>query len=200
MGAPRAFLPCLLPAALACFLAGGCCSLEPTPSDWENVGLYRTPRQSFRTFQVALAEDVPALGHRSFSLRFMAENQLSGLAWRVLVDQLETELPFFSCIAGAEVTGQESLGPDRERLTAEVTVLFSTYRFWIDFVREDYWEAWRGDELLSDDSAAWGEMIDAEGEKVRITLPTYGEYEAGDATELRVGREWKIDAFGTFET
>jgi len=196
----RRLVSLLLLALPAAPTLAGCCTFHPAPADWLAVG-YRSPAQCFHTFRTAVATDQLELEYRSLSSHFKHENRLDQLSYRVFRDQLAKENPWFHCLGKARVVEEQELGPDRARIVAEVDVLFVHRRFEIDFVREDFFETFSGEEGLLDESAAWSDLVRAapDAEHVRVEVPTHGEFGLDQLTEVRVGREWKIDGFAALE-
>ncbi len=194
----------LLVAALACAAAGafsGCCGVEPRPGDWLSVG-FRSPTQCFHTYRNAVAADQLALEYRCLSSDFKRRNELSQLAYREFRDELEGRFPWFGCLAKARIVEEQAFPPDRHRIVAEVKVLFARRRFVVDFVREDFQEVFSGEEDLLDESVAWADLVreaPQDPESLEVSVPTFGEFGLADVTEVRVGREWKIDGFGEAE-
>lgn len=184
---------------LALFAAttSGCCSLTPGPKDWLDVG-FRSPAQCFHTFQVAIASEELDLEYRCLSSGFKRRNRLSQLALRELHDELESEMPWFRCISKAQVLEEHAISAERHLLIAEVSVFFHTQRFQVMLVREDFYETYRGAELLFDDAASWSELVRTDPDDpgtLEARVPSHGEFDPALVTELRVGREWKIDDF-----
>lgn len=190
----RAFL-------LAAFVLSGCCGVEPRPADWLGTG-FRSPAQCFHTYRCAVAQDQLALEYRCLSSAFKERHQLSQLAYREFRDELEGRFPWFDCLAKARIVEEQAFPPDRHRVLAEVKVLFMRRRFVVDFVREDFVEVFSGEEDLLDENAAWGDIVreaPQDPQSLQVSLPTYGEFGLTDVTEVRVGREWKIDGFAEAE-
>ena len=191
----------LLAALLLAALLPGCCGVEPAPEDWLDVG-FRSPAQCFRTYRSAVADDQLALEYRCLSGAFKRRQGLSQLAYREFRDELADENPWFGCLAKARILREQSLGPDRHRIEAEVKVLFVRRRFVVELVREDFFEVFAGAEDLIDEAAEWSDLVGEsprDPQVLQVAVPTYGEFPLGVVTEVRVGREWKIDGFASAE-
>ena len=183
---PTAGLATLVLAAAGS--ATGCCATRPTPSDWLAVG-YRSPEQTVATFRTAVAADQPDLEYRCLSSGFRRERGGSQLAYREFRAALLAEHPEIRRLAGADLEPTRELGDGRAEVVAVVSTLFVTARVRFELVREDYWELWRGRTLLADGLADFAALATPP----EIHLPPEAA-SAGAFTELRVGREWKIDA------
>jgi hypothetical protein len=74
----------------------------------------------------------------------------------------------------------------------------------LDLAREDFCEAWAGDEKLGDEAAPFGDRTGLQKDDQGRTW-IYGQFPlpsglaVGRVTELRFGREWKIDGFEVVE-
>lgn len=185
-----------LTAALASL--PGCLS-APKTSDWIAVG-FRAPEQTFRTFQTAVRADAPELEYRCFSSEFVRRNGLSKLAWREAREELREREPLLRVgIGSAEIVGD-----------AKITGRFATLdadafgrRVRVQLVREDFGEVWAGAELAYDETLDFarstGIQEAGDGRRLvfgRVTLP---RDETRAVTEVRVGREWKIDGISEAE-
>lgn len=168
--------------------SAGCCAARPAPADWLAVG-FRSPDQTVATFRTAVAADQPDLEYRCLSSRFRRTHGGSQLAYREFRAALLAEHPEIKRLGGAELEPARELGEGRAEVLAEVSAFFRTARVRFELVREDYWEMWRGAELLADGRADFAAMATPP----EIQLPPEAAA-AGEFTELRVGREWKIDA------
>jgi len=191
-------MPCLVPALLI-LLGGslaGCRLAPPTPDAWLAVG-FRTPRQSFATFQTGLRADLPDLEYRSLSQELKSAEGLNQLAYRTFREELFDEHPWLRYAAKAHVTGESRLAPDRVRLVARVDVFAFSRSFTVDLVREDYYEVFEDGELLEDGFASFPRSASspAEGELV-LRLPLASGADVTRLSEVRAGREWKIASFG----
>lgn len=173
-----------------------CCLFVRPPDARELLATgFRTPEQTLRTFQVGWRADEPDLELRCFSSGFRARNQLSKLTYREFRDRLVAAQPFLRLgIADAELDGP----PERrgDRMFARATTHGRTLEF--ELVRDEFVEAWAGGERVADSYAPFADHHTIE------TLPEGGRRfwgyaalppgaDAEQLTELRVGREWKID-------
>jgi hypothetical protein len=183
----------------------GACVCPPSPEDVLQIG-FRTPEQAFRTFQTATRLDDPDLELRCFSSGFRERNQISQLTWRVGREDLYRRQPWLRVgIVGAEVIEREVREP-RARLRIDTAA--GDYQ--VDLVREDFAEGWAGGERVFDvelggaDRPPWekttGVQRDAENSDWfygRVELPA--GVDGGALTDVRFGREWKIDGVTPLE-
>jgi hypothetical protein len=175
------------------------CVCPPAPADVLAVG-FRTPEQAFRTFQTAVRLDDPDLELRCFSLGFRARHQISQLTWREARAELYARRPWLRAgIAGARI---EAL--DEGRGTARLTVGTAAGEYGVILVREDFAEAWSGGERVLDDGLDWRTATGVQdgqggGRWIfgRVALPP--GVDGARITDLRFGREWKIDDVGALE-
>ena len=187
-------------SVLAGLVLGACCVTPPSAKEFLAIG-FRTPEQAFKTFQIAVRADDPSLEYRCFSSRFLAANHVSKLAWREYREQLAREHPFLKKgLADAEIRGTVERHGDRARLVA--TSHGVDIRF--DMVLDDFTEVWTGKSALVDESVEFGEhagiQTGADGRRWiygRIEIPPGPDL--ADVTELRLGREWKIDGLSTID-
>ncbi len=182
--------------ALAACLALACCAVRPPAAlDLVDAG-FRDPERTFRSFRAALAADVADLEYRCWSLQFRRDNQLSFFAYAEGREQLLESRPWLRLFANAEVEKSERLAPDLHRLEASVL----GRRFEVLLVREDFYELWSEDGLVTDGDADWEASIEfLPGEAAQATIPLEPGIETDAVTELRLGREWKIEALGELE-
>jgi hypothetical protein len=185
-------------ALLAAGLAGACVT-PPTPAQILAVG-FRTPEQAFHTFQTATRLDDPDLELRCFSVGFRARNQLSQLTWREGRAELYAKKPWLRAgIAGARIVDVRiDAGCARLRIDT------AGGDYTLDLVREDFVEGWAGTERVLDDEVDWSVAIAEQrgfSERPwilgRVQLPA--DVAAKSITDLRFGREWKIDSVGPLE-
>jgi len=177
-------------------LALGACVCPPTARDRFAVG-FRSPEQCFGSFQTAVRADDPGLERRCLSARFIAENGLSEIAYRMFWDELTRKEPFLrKGIADAEASAPAEVRGDRARMR-----LASHGRnLVVDLAREDFCEAWGGDQKLADETAPFRERtgIQPGNDGTRWfygRMPLAAGLDEQRVTELRFGREWKIDGF-----
>lgn len=191
-----------LAVALAASTFVGCWVAPPRVADLLAVG-YRTPEQAFRTFQTAVRADEPELEYRCFSADFRNRNGISKLVWREAREKLREQFPFLR----KGITEAEPIEPLEVRGDhARLRVATHSYVIEIGFVREDFVEAYAGSELWFDSSIAFADQVRIQtasdgGRWIygQCALPS-GAGAVPDFTELRFGREWKIDSFESIDT
>ena len=195
MLAGRALALLLAPVA-----ALACCVAPPQARDLLAVG-FRTPEQAFASFQTAVRADDPGLLRRCLSADFVARNRLSEQVFRTFWEKLEKDEPLLrKGVADAEPKGPAEVRADRARIRAKS----HGKELLVELVREDFCEAFAGDEKIVDEAAPFrertGVQTAADGSPWiygRMVLPP--GVAAERVTELRVGREWKIDSFAVEE-
>jgi len=186
----------LAAAALILGTAPSCCLFVRPPDARELLATgFRTPEQTLHTFQVGWRADEPDLELRCFSSGFRARQQLSKLTYREFRDRLLAAQPFLRLgIADARLDGP----PERrgDRAFARATTHGHTLEF--ELVLDDFVEAWAGGERVTDTYAPFADHHTLEtlpdGARrfwVYAALPPGAD--AAQVSELRVGREWKID-------
>lgn len=180
--------------ALALTLPGAAACVCPPEADVILDLGFRSPEQTFLTFQTGMRGDLPRLEYACLSGDFRARNSISQLAYREFRDR---ELSHWGRrgIVDAEITGREQLSPRAVRLICTS----HGERFELIFVREDFAQVYAGEQLLHDESLSnrstlLGEEPRADGGRELFAITTLPP-SAGDApvTELRIGSEWKID-------
>jgi len=187
-------------ALLALTWISGCCVAPPRAQDLLAIG-FRSPTQAFTTFQTAVRADDPGLLRRCFSSRFIGQNGLSEQVFREYWDRLRKEEPLLrKGLADATLAAEPLVHRERARLLA------STHgrSLVVDLLLEDFCEAWDGDRKLADEAASFAERTGVqEGPDGNLwfygRLPFPALLHPERITELRVGREWKIDDFGWVE-
>jgi hypothetical protein len=190
----------LASALLLGLAAPACCVEPPRARDLLALG-FRTPEQTFATFQTAVRADDPGLERRCLSADFVARNGLSGFVFLKFWEDLEKDHPFLrKGIADARLEAPAAVGRTRARIAA----LTHGRRIEIELVREDFCEAWSGGEKKADEAAPFGERTGvqdgADGSRwIYGRMPLPEGIEAARITELRFGREWKIDGFEVVE-
>ena len=178
-----------LPAALVL----ACCLSPPPAQDLLAVG-FRSPAQTFRSFQTALRADLPSLEYRCFSAAFKERQQgLTELGWREFRERLFDEQPYLKYAAKAEILETRTLPDGRVRITAEVDTLFADQVFEVEFVAEEFYETRDAEGLLEDDYVPWTEVASLQGERLILVVPAPEGTALEEITEFRAGREWKID-------
>ncbi|MEM7308717.1 MAG: hypothetical protein AAF682_18690 [Planctomycetota bacterium] len=176
--------------AFAAFVGGSCLAPEPTPEDWLGYG-FRRPEDTFRAFLTALAGDRPELEYRCLSNALKKREGGNLLGYLVLRDQLFDDMPWLKAAARAEVEEVEYFGPDLAQVTARVDWLFWDEVFTVVLVREEYYELRADGELVGDDYYPF-EPVNADGYTV-IRVPAAEDFAPDELSEVRLGREWKID-------
>ena len=185
--------------ALACL--AGCWTSPPTADEVRAIG-FRTPEQAFRTFQTAvrLEPPDPGLELRCFSAGFRERNGASQLMWREVREQLFDRNPWLRAgIAGARI-GRSEPAQGGWFLSVEA----KGQRGAVFLVREDFAEVWAGGERVVDDPVDWpratGVQDAGSGDRSLYGRATLGaNIDPAAVTELRLGREWKIDDFALLE-
>ncbi len=178
-------------SALILALASSCVT-TPKPAEVLACG-FRDPEQCFRTFQVAVRADEPALEYRCFSTRFRAENHLSQWAWRELREGLWGQFGMRWAVATAKV--QEPVVVRGNE--AELVVGALGKRVHLRFIREDFGELWNGTERVSDSAADFPRQSGTqEGRWFYGQVEMPPGIDSAKVTEMRLGREWKLDEIG----
>lgn len=172
---------------LACCLAP-----EPEPDDWRAYG-FRGPETTFRSFLTALAGDRPELEYLCLSQDLKEREGGNLLGYLEFRDELKRSMPWLKAAARAEIERVEPRGPDRARIEARVDWLFWDESFTVELVAEDFYEYWSDGERVED--GYHGFALRPEGESVLMAVPAPEEVDLAEITELRGGREWKIDDF-----
>jgi hypothetical protein len=168
-------------------LAG--CTTLPTPAEMLSFG-FRSPGQCFQAFQLAVRADLPAQEYRCFSQHFRSENHLSQFAWREFREQLWSQFGSRWAVARAKPTGPIRIHGAR----AEFEVEALGRKVHLAFVCEDFGELWSGAEQLSDDALDFETHTGTqEGGLFYGQVPMPQGSEPAKVTEMRLGREWKLD-------
>ena len=171
----------------------GCLS-GPTEEAWLGVG-FRSPEQAFATFQTGMRAELPDLEYRCLSGGLKTREGVSQLGYREFRRELFAAQPWLKLAARAEIVRREELGPGHVRLHAEVETWFKDVEFALDFVREDYWELYAGAERVADDVADWGRLVRERGDDLDVRVPRPPQLTLEELSEVRAGREWKIERF-----
>lgn len=182
----------LLPALWVTALAG--CLSAPSEEAWLAVG-FRSPEQTFASFQTGLRAELPDLEYRCLSGAMKRDQRVSQTGYREFRSELFGARPWLKLAAKAEVVRREELGPGRVRLHAEVDTWFQDVEFAVDFVREDYYELYVGSERVADDLADWQRIVRERGDDLDVRVPRPADRSLEELSEIRAGREWKIDGF-----
>lgn len=186
----------------------GCLTPHPTAADWLDIG-FRTPEQTFGTWQTAFATDSEDLEYRCLSVAMKQRLGIDSATYRIARDELLRSVPGLKRVAAAEIRRAWALTEERWRLVAQVEFLWIDRFIQVDLVREEFFELYRGDRrvldglidfdaiVVLDDSTEppilWAgvDAADPLGLAPAVTPAT--------VDELRVGREWKIDALVSLE-
>ncbi len=181
------------------WLLSACCVSPPLVDDWMKVG-FKAPVQTIETFRTAVRADAPDLEYRCFSAGFRQRNRISKLTWREAREELRGKYPWLRRgLSDMSVEGAAHLVGDH----AEALCVTHGQHIRIGLVREDFAELWSGDRLLSDEPD-----VDFQRQTLRQNDPEGHVWFYGyailpgvdpDVTEVRVGREWKIDSFESVE-
>jgi hypothetical protein len=188
----------VLVAAWALMLGG--CLAAPRSEDWLAVG-FRTPEQTFRTFQTGLRAGLPDLEYRCLSSGFKqragGEGQVgfSQAVYREFRSELFRRQPLLKLAARACIRETQPRGADRVRVLAEVDTWPFDEVFAVDFVREDYYELWVGGKRVADDTVDWGRIARTDQGELEVRVPLPPDLRGSEVGELRAGHEWKIDGF-----
>ena len=170
------------------------CLAPPTNEAWLDVG-FRTPEQTFRTFQTALRADYEDLEWRCLSGELKRRHRLSQIAYRQFRQELFRSQPWLKWAAKAEIRAVHPLGPDRCRLVAEVDTFLGGSVFSVEMRREGYYELYVGDDEPWDDSVAFREMFALRDGRLDVVVPMPEDVPLEAVELLAAGREWKISDF-----
>lgn len=168
------------------------CVSAPEAKDWLAIG-FRSPEQTFATFQTAVRADEPGLEYRCLSSHFVSG--ISNLAYREFRQELRRENPLLrKGLADAELESPPEIRGDR----AVVVARSHGRRIRFELVLEDYAQMWAKDELVVDEALSFQRATGAQRAEdgrawIYGRLPLPADRDARDITELHFGREWKID-------
>ncbi len=117
------------------------------------------------------------------------------LAFRELSDRY----PWLRYLSKAEVVEQTEIDPNRIEFLCHIEVLFKTTRIRIGFIREDFYDLYRGAELIGGDLQPFDRVTrPADSQNGRTGLAAWVPLPTGTSpdqiTEVRIGREWKVDS------
>ena len=192
----------LLPGLTACWAP------RPSPEDWLQVG-FRSPEQTFRTYQTAFATDQVDLEYRCLSVGMKQAQGIDSATYRIARDELLASVPGLKRVAAAEIRRSWAVDEERWRLIAHVEVLWIDKYLLVDLVREEFFEVYAGPERVLDGFAAFDEIVVLDdsvappilwaGVDAADPLGLAPPLDPAGVTELRVGREWKIDALVPLE-
>jgi hypothetical protein len=177
---------------LAAVPLAACLAPEPEPEDWLAYG-FRGPEATFRSFLTALAGDQPTLEYSCLSQAFKEREGGNLLGYLTLRDELRRKMPWLKAMARAEIESVERPGPDRARLVARVDWLFWDETFAVELVAEGFYEFWADAERMEDGFHPFALRAERGDAVARVPAPE--ETDLNAITELRFGKEWKIDSF-----
>jgi hypothetical protein len=182
---------------LLVFALSGCFAPKPKPDDWRAFG-FRGPEATFHSFLTALAGDRPDLEYTCLSADLKRREGGNLLGYLEFRDELRREMPWLKAAARAGIEGVEMLAPDRARILARIDWLFWDETFTVDFVAEDFYEYWSLGQRVEDGFQAFAPR--REGARVVAQAPAPEEADLSEITELRLGREWKVDGIALPDT
>ena len=188
--------PCRLFLVGLAALSSAACTTLPKPAEMLTAG-YRSPEQTFHTFQLAVRADLSTLEYKCFSTRFRAENHLSLMAWREVREQLWGKIGMRWAVATAKATGPVHLYGN----VAEFEVAALGKHMHLRFVREGFGELYSGEQLIADDTLDFQANTGTQQGRWfygQVEMPA--DCESAKLTELRVGREWKLDQIDPVST
>jgi len=174
----------------------GCIS-APTPDQWLAAGdaPFRTPEGTFEAFKTAIAGEKADLGYRCLSAGFRSRNSIGQLAFREILDRY----PALKYVSRAEVLERNARSATEIEFLCQIEVLFKTTRLRVGFVREDFYDVYRAREPLGSELQPFEKIarqVDshggAPGLSLWVPLPTGLSFD--EVTEVRAGREWKLDS------
>jgi hypothetical protein len=177
---------------LAALPLAACLAPEPEPEDWLAYG-FRGPEEAFRSFLTALAGDRPVLEYTCLSQALKERQGGNLLGYLTLRDELHRKMPWLKAAARAEIEEVERLGQDRARLVARVDWMFWDETFAVQLVAEDFYEFWAEGERVEDGFYPFALRAERGNAVARVPAPE--EADLDSISELRLGREWKIDSF-----
>ncbi|MFT4542895.1 MAG: hypothetical protein ACI841_004274 [Planctomycetota bacterium] len=184
-------------------LGASCAIPGPKPEEMLKVG-FRTPLQAFESFRLAVRGELKELEYRCWSFDFTERNRLGQMTYREVRDEMMYAQGVFGrAVMGralwkAEVIEVIPNGQDRARVRAR----YRSHTLWVDLVREDFWELWGGPKRLDDSGEMRWEDLTASGPDqydqpvFQGVVPLKSFDIENQITELRIGREWKLDGFG----
>ncbi len=178
----------------------GACVCPPSAEELLAVG-FRSPDQAFRTFQTATRLDDPDLELRCFSTGFRSRNGISQLTWREARAELYARQPWLRAgIVGADVV-ERQIGTRQARLRIDT----AGGDYVVELVLEDFAEIWAGEtRVLDDEIKSWRDSVLSQQNSEETTwivgrVQSPMGLDTRTITDLRFGREWKIDAVGPLD-
>ncbi len=175
----------------------GACVSPPSAEDYLSVG-FRSPEQTFRSFQTAMAGDQIDLEYRCLGQNFRLENSIDGMTYRLAREELFDKNPFIKLVTQGEITSSERTHPDRHVLTVRVKNWFADRSFRVLLVREDYFEAFQEERSRFFDFDSFEEHVfsDEDSPSVLYAIAQAPpDVDPSQLTELCFGREWRIAGF-----
>lgn len=166
----------------------------PDAKELLDVG-YRTPEQTFATFQVGWRAEEPDLERLCFSRDFRERHQVSRFNYRVFRERLVSDQPFLRLgIADAKIAGPAEIRGARARLVAKS----HGRTIELELVRDDVIEVWSADRRVVDrydsfDDHTQTRASDAGVELLWAHVELPENTDASSISEIHLAREWKID-------
>ena len=193
IGTVRPLTRALFLSAASLGSLGSCCLSPPTAEELMDLG-YRSPPQAFNTLKAAIRGDLPRLEYRSLSTDFRRRNGLSQLSYREFREEWFAQNPWMkAALSGAEVLERVD-HPGGRRTTLRVGVLGQEGL--VILVAEDFAQLWDQAELREDVGVEdMGALLTQRDGRWIASVPGDG----APPTELRLGREWKIDGIERVE-
>lgn len=175
------------------------CLGRPRAEDWLAVG-FRSPEQTFRTFQTGLRAGLPELEYLCLGAEFKRRaagefGSFSLLGYTEYRRELFREQPLLRLAATARIQSVRELSPERVQVLARVETWFRDQTFAVDLVREDFYELWVGDRRVADDLSDWRRIARERDGSLLVSVPLPDGMALLEVGELRAGHEWKIDGF-----
>jgi hypothetical protein len=166
----------------------GCCLTPPTAEELLDLG-FRSPEQAFHTMRAAVRGDLPRLEYRCLSAGFRQRNHLSQLSYREFREDWYASNPWIrTALSRAQLLQCENHSDGRR---ATLTVGSLGQEIQVTLVAEDFVQVWDGAELRED--------IALDNMRPHMSLHEgawTARFPGGSPppTELRLGRDWKIDS------
>ncbi len=181
-------------AILMASLGLGCRLAPPTAAEVLAAG-FRTPEQTFRTFQTALRGDLEDLEYRCLSSSFKEREGITELGWREAREELLRERPWVRQVARAKIVSGKFPDADHARLVAEIDTWFADARFALSFVREDSYEIADREGPLEGAALPFSRAAEDRQGFLVLRLPFPAGTALDEIAEVHVARRWKIDSF-----
>lgn len=192
----------------------GACVSAPEAEDYLAMG-HRDPEQTFKTFQTALAADLPLEEYLCFSEGFLERQSISRQAYLKGRSDLLRDHPWARLLAEAEIKESRRLdaehhliravasGPFGIGRTELVVILIPNYYYQIDGSTPDGRPLRIYDEFLPEGLEANIGAQPAENPRYTrvwgiIDVPREG-IEASEIRDFHVGTSWKIDSMEQVE-